>query len=269
MKPYQSFKIKQFNKEGFFDTEDEIVIETYHTIYVNGQELVSILCSPHDREYLTVGFLFTSGIINDLEDILENKLEENKSKVTLKENIDIEERKGKNWTFGRIISTPCGSPGFWLQLTRGLHLDDIQSDLKVKWDNLLLGTRALNKPGTIHHQTGGTHIVGIFDPQGNMKLIAEDVGRHNAIDRVVGEAKLKKIDLTKHFLACSGRISSDMISKITRVKIPIIISLTSPTSTGIQAADKLGITLIGFARGNKMNVYTHSERVIPNLENNQ
>ncbi|MHA2407402.1 MAG: formate dehydrogenase accessory sulfurtransferase FdhD, partial [Candidatus Ranarchaeia archaeon] len=173
-----------------------------------------------------------------------------------------EERKGESWAFGRIITTPCGTPDFWLQLSKGLHLPKCKSTIKVTWEVLLQGTRALNVSSEIYRLTGGTHVAALFNEKGVIYVMTEDVGRHNAVDKAIGKAAILNLDVKKFFLTVSGRISSDLVSKMARVCIPLVASLTSPTSTGVQAAQNLNITLVGFARGTRLNIYTHPDRVL-------
>ncbi len=262
MRPYRDFPVKRIKKNSVQQIMEPVAVETYHTIHVNEQELVTILCSPHDRDALTVGFLLTSGIITSYNEIISHNLTEHGSEVKLKPEVNVDERKGDSWVFGRIITTPCGVPDFWLQLSKGLHLPKCTSKIKVTWETLLQGTRALNVSSEIYRLTGGTHVAALFDEKGVLYVMTEDIGRHNAVDKAVGKAAILNLDVEKFFLAVSGRVSSDLISKMARVCIPLVASLTSPTSTGVQAADNLNITLVGFARGTRLNIYTHSHRVI-------
>ena len=111
-------------------------------------------------------------------------------------------------------------------------------------------------------KTGGVHVAALHSPDGQVVALAEDVGRHNAVDKVIGAASTKNMDFTKLFLALSGRLSGDIVLKAARTQIPLIASLSAAISSGIETAKLTKITLVGFVRGKRMNVYTYPERIV-------
>ena len=113
----------------------------------------------------------------------------------------------------------------------------------------------------LHAKTGGIHIVGLFNP-GGMVCVAEDIGRHNALDRVIGYGLLNKVSFPGTFAVSSGRVSSEMVRKCLIAGIPAIVSRSATTSLAVEMAEKTGLTIIGFARSDQMNIYTHPERIM-------
>ncbi len=112
----------------------------------------------------------------------------------------------------------------------------------------------------VHRTTGGIHLVGLFNADGVI-TISEDIGRHNALDRVIGYGLNHKVDFQQTYVVSSGRVSSEMVRKCLIAQVPVIISRGSTTTLAIRIAHTSGLTLIGFARGGKMNIYTHAQRV--------
>ena len=111
-------------------------------------------------------------------------------------------------------------------------------------------------------QTGGLHVAAIYKGEGSLVALAEDVGRHNAVDKVIGMAALERVDFGDCFLALSGRISGDVAFKAAKVGLPIVASLSAALSSGITTAEASKLTLAGFVRGKRLNIYTESERII-------
>ena len=111
-------------------------------------------------------------------------------------------------------------------------------------------------------QTGGLHDSGIFTADGKMLAFSEDVGRHNTVDKVIGQASLAKVDFSQCFMIITGRVPGDMIYKAAKVGLPIVASVAAVLNSGVSSAEKANITLIGFVRGSRMNVYTGLERII-------
>jgi formate dehydrogenase accessory protein FdhD len=114
----------------------------------------------------------------------------------------------------------------------------------------------------VFRKTGGVHVAAIYDREGERKALAEDVGRHNAVDKVIGAGALKKIDFSDCFLALSGRLTAEIVLKAATMNLPIVASLAAAIDSGIAVANESGLTLAGFVRGNRMNIYAFPERIL-------
>ena len=137
----------------------------------------------------------------------------------------------------------------------------IVSDVTIRAEKLLEYSRWLNEKSSLFLDTGGAHSCALFDGSGVL-LFHEDVGRHNALDKIIGEAYFSEIPLEDKILVTSGRISSEMIIKAIKNRIPIIVSRSAPTDLSVSMASQFNVTLVGFARGHRMNVYHGHERII-------
>ncbi|MGL1891829.1 MAG: formate dehydrogenase accessory sulfurtransferase FdhD [Spirochaetaceae bacterium] len=241
---------------------DDVVVTEYPlTIYLNKNEFVTILCTPKSLKELTIGFLIGEGIIENLSDIsnIDLHLDRNISCVTLSDNINIENTLSKK----DIRTTGCGRGStFNLSINElSKHKLELSDDLVIKTSDIISNMNTFVKKSDLFRLTGGVHSVMLSD--NNKELFFEDdIGRHNAVDKIIGNALIQKISLNSNILFTSGRISSEIIMKIAKAGLPVIISKSAPTSVAIELAEHLNITLIGFARGKRMNIYTHPQRVL-------
>jgi len=238
--------------------QDLVVSETPLTIFANDQELVTLLCSPTHQKNLVVGFLFSEGIFSKREEIETIILNENKGIVWAKLNKKF--KINDNFRNGRTITSGCA---------RGLTFHKILTDWDGEYINSKLTVSAniipdiaakLKNSSPLFQKTGGVHS-SILYQQSNFLFAREDIGRHNAVDKIIGECLIKGISGEDKILMTSGRISSEILLKTARWGIPILISRGAPTTAAVKLADELGITLIGFARGKRLNIYTNSWRI--------
>ena len=249
--------------ESIFDTVAEE--EPLH-LFINKKYYASILSSPSKRRELALGHLATEGLVNSVAEI--EKLEmvkRNRCEVTLRKNVKIDERLSMTTPFSRVISSSCGSATAWplSKLIDRLHLPRIPLDQKFEAGVILKATQELNQLAKRFRETGGLHAAALYDHQGRLLTLAEDVGRHNAFDKAIGLWLSKRGEISAHsFASTTGRLSADMVLKAARVRIPLVASLSAPLESGIRVAKLSGLTLIGFVRGPRMNVYTGLERVI-------
>lgn len=220
------------------------------TIYVNTIELVTILCTPTKLNCLVLGFLYSEGIITSTNDIASMRVCEDDSLVDVrlsKPEFTPPER--------RTLATGCGGGvSFTSKLVK------VDSDLMVKADEVISLMKRLNEKAELYKFCGGVHTSALGD-NNDLLVVAEDIGRHNTLDKITGECLLRKISTKDKLLLTTGRISSEMLGKSARMMTPVVISRSSPTDRSISIAQELGITLIGYVRGNRLSVYTHSERL--------
>jgi len=234
-------------------------------IFLNQTHYVTILCSPSQLKELTVGHLLSEGVLKSNDDIREIRLEKDgKCRVRLRSGVDAEKQISVSQPFARLIVSACGSPDYWplSKLIDRLDLSKVPVGLTVEAKVVLESVRQLNRLAETFRKTGGVHVAALYSANGELRALAEDVGRHNAVDKVIGMSVLKKLNLEDCFLTSSGRLTGDIVLKSARMRIPIVASMTAATDSGVEAAQRTGLTLVGFARGKRMNVFTHSERIV-------
>ncbi|AOT71754.1 formate dehydrogenase accessory sulfurtransferase FdhD [Geosporobacter ferrireducens] len=238
---------------------DDVIVEYPFTVFVNREELITLLCSPKALDYLAIGFLLSEGLIHHKKDLLHWHLDEEKGRIeieTLRKSLLAKELLGK-----RTMTTGCGKGTIFYNVVDSFQSKRIHSDLKLSASQLMQQMHQFNKASELFLKTGGVHSACLSDGK-DLLLFHEDVGRHNALDKMIGEAFLKDIDLKNKVVITSGRISSEMLIKAAKREIPVVVSRSAPTGLSLALAENLGITVIGFARGGKMNVYTDEERII-------
>ena len=238
--------------------EEPVVIEAPVNILVNGKYYISLFSLPTKLKALSVGWLLSQGLVKSAEEITKVHVKDNNVKISCNEDV---EHRFKLLRNVKLIDSSCGSTmEDYLYLSDRVMKPFVHSDYRVEAEKILIFVKALNKESTIFRLTGGTHSAAIYYDE---KLIAfaEDVGRHNAVDKVIGEAFERRADFSRCILASSGRQPANMVLKAARVGLPIVASIAGPISSGVDAATKTGVTLICFVRGKRMNVYSHPERV--------
>ncbi len=256
--PIRKYSILKLWRGSLQYVEDEVAVELPVTIHVNGKLLTVLYATPRELKELAVGHLMTEGFVKDLDEVVDIRVEDSNVYVTVL-NIVEERSILRNIKATKIVKTACGQSSE----TPSSEAYNWKVDSNVKWSptEVFKVVRKLNSNATIYRRTGGVHAAMIVDCRG-AEFLCEDVGRHNAVDKVVGAYVLgRTVDFSSTFLACSGRLSSEIVLKAARIGIPVIASISAPTSLGISLADSFGITLIGFVRGTGFNVYTHPERL--------
>jgi FdhD protein len=231
-------------------------VETPVSLTVNGQVWLTFMCTPIDLEAMAIGFLYNEGIIETMEEVEDVRICEHGDNVDVWLNRSVEQPTSWRRTSG------C---------TGGVTAVDALARLDVSFD----GNGFQVPPETIGHlveqlfnaqalyrETGGVHTSALSD--GNeIILVAEDIGRHNTLDKIAGLCLMENIQPQTRILLTTGRISSEMLQKAARMNVPILISRTSPSSLSIEMAERYGVTLIGYARRHRFNVYTNIQRVRP------
>lgn len=258
-------RIKKDKKE---EMQDIVLVESPIDIIVNSEPLVNIICLPKDLKELAVGFLYSIGILNRIEDIKEIKVNEldNKIFINLNDTIDFNIENLNINPVSRVVDTTCGISSSWRNiikksLNEGNVKPILENDIKLSSEIIYSSIKKMQIETPLYRETGGCHGAAIFNFKGELLACKEDIGRHNAIDKVIGEILLKKENFKNKFLTSTGRLTGDCVLKAVRAKIPIVASLSAAVESGIRLAFAYGITLIGFARGAKMNIYTNSHRI--------
>ncbi len=248
-------KISGTNVEGVVD---EVATELPIRLTLNDKPLVTLLCTPTELEELAVGFLLSEGILRKKSSIKKIAVDEKEAVV----RIELSEIPA-DWEAmfeKKTISSGCGKgvtfTNYRTELDRKIDapnhimtLDDIRK--------LLITFRNIS---TLYLETGGVHSAALSDGK-EILLFSEDIGRHNAVDKLIGKAFLKSLSVENKILLTSGRVTSEIVTKAGRNRFVILISRAAPSCMAISYAEDMGITLIGFARGDRMNIYAWPNRI--------
>ena len=245
--------------ESIDETTDRVAAEIGFTLNVNNKQVVTLLCTPAELDAMALGFLLSEGILKDRDSLLKVAVDENTYTVSvtladLPEDIDATFHK-------KTITSGCGRGITFTDAANLKSMRPNKSMTRVSSEEIQALLKKFRSISELFMQTGGVHSAALAD-QERIHLFAEDIGRHNAVDKIIGKAFLAGIPVADKILLSSGRISGEIMTKVIRNRIPIMISRTAPTCMSITYAEDHGITLIGFARGNRMNIYTHPQRVV-------
>jgi len=249
--------IEKFSGDETVEVDDVTIQESRLNVYLNDTKAISMMCIPKDQEAHAVGFLMSENIINGVDDIKEMKISDEGLRIDISASIN--DKSMKNLYKEKTLTSGCGG-GVTGTVAGELEIPFNQTSFKITPHTIYTEVKEFYRDSELYNLTGCVHKAMLYFQDGKT-VTAEDIGRHNAIDKAVGKCKLDKIDTTKSVLFVSGRLSSEMVTKAVMHRIPIVISRTAPTHLGVKTAHEHGITLIGFARGKRMNVYTHSGRV--------
>ncbi len=245
---------------------DEVALEEPLEIRIRGKAIATTMRTPGNDIDLAAGFISTEGIIKNRRDILEiahcidDKTNDYRNivNVYLHPDIEIDPEKIKRHFYTNSSCGICGKTT--IESVQSLF-PLIESDTSISINELNQLPRKLRNAQDTFKLTGGLHAAALFDINGSIVHTSEDVGRHNAVDKVIGYSVLREIDLSSLILMVSGRISYEIMQKSLAGKIPIVAAISAPTSLAVEFADENNQTLIGFMRNNKMNIYTGHERV--------
>ncbi len=238
---------------------DFVAEEKPLSISINDKHYATIFSSPSDLEELTVGHLLTEGLIKSIEEIERVHVNEEICRINLKSSVDVEKRLKLASLYQRVILSACGSVVPYR--FRG-RMPKVKSDLVVKGEEILKSVHQLNSLAGTFRKTGGVHVAAICSVDGTVLVLSEDVGRHNAVDKAIGKGAMASIHFDESFLALSGRLTGDIVLKAARTSIPVVASLAGAIDSGIKIAADAGVTIVGFVRGRRMNVYTFAERIM-------
>ena len=231
------------------------------TLVLNDQELVTLLASPGQRVELAVGFLYDEGIVDRVDQVV--SVEEEASGVRVEApGVEL----GRRLFERRVLSSGCG---------RGMGFSNALDVFSAPWRALpedlpwigasaiFEAARVTYSEGPLYRRTRGTHAAGLFDRSGRLVAIGEDIGRHNAVDKVVGRLLLAGTPLNDLFMVVTGRVSSEMVSKVAKTPIPLLVSKSVATTLAIDHAERLSLGLVGLVRRSRLTAFTFPQLVDP------
>lgn len=241
-------------KDGVSKESDFVVIESVLELRVNDEFLAAFVCSPGLEKELALGYLLSSGFLQSKNDIAELEYRNYVCNVELKKGVLLQTNRGFS-QLRRFYGTECSSPDVLHELRTGGDLLSISKSISVKAETIFTASRILRESQRIFQKTGASHAALLCDISGQHELAAEDIGRHNSVDKVIGLASENDIEFSNCFLFVSGRLTADMVSKCAWCGIPLVVSNSATTDSGIKFAKKANITLIGFQRGTRFRIY--------------
>jgi len=272
--PALPWNIKRVRQDHDESLDGWVVLEEPLEIVINGKPVAVLMRMPGWEKELAAGFCLSEGYVRSAQDILlihhcglglpapgedegeEAGLSRNRIELTVVQEGSVTDKAAD---VVRLIRSGCGAADV-------SKIEDILPSLpqgfSVERALLFKLTKEMLALQSIHRKIGGTHSAALFDASGRAVHLAEDIGRHNAVDKVLGYCLLRKIPLNDKILVTSGRASYEMATKAIRAGIPVTATLSAPTSLAVQIARDRGLTLIGYLRGGRMNVYTHPQRLI-------
>ena len=255
--PQKAVHYKKYEFRKWESIDSETIVETPVSLTVNGQVWLTFMCTPVDLEAMAVGFLYNEGIIETMAEVEDVRVCEHGDNVDVWLNRSVEQPTSWRRTSG------C---------TGGVTAVDALARVDVSFD----GDQPQVAPEAIGHllekffeaqilyrETGGVHTSALGDGE-KIVFAAEDIGRHNTLDKIAGLCLMNNLWPKTRILITTGRISSEMLQKAARIQAPILISRTSPSSLSIEMAERYGITLIGYARRDRFNVYSNGQRIQTN-----
>ena len=252
--PQKAIHYERYEFKKWEPHDAETIVETPVSLTVNGEVWLTFMCTPVNLEAMAVGFLYNEGIIEKMEEVEDVRVCEHGDNVDVWLNRTVEQPKSWRRTSG------CSGG---LTAVETLARVDVSFDgdkPKVPPESIGHIVEMLFESQMLYRETGGVHTSALSDGE-KILIVAEDIGRHNTLDKIAGLCLMNNVWPQTRILITTGRISSEMLQKAARLQVPILISRTSPSSLSIEMAELYGITLIGYARRHRFNVYSNSQRV--------
>ncbi len=238
-------------ERGWESAPSKLGLEMALALYVDKVEIATLMCTPEKLNFLIAGFLRSEGLIQTLEDIA-------LMRVCDEEQVaDVRLVKPKEVMGRRILTSGCGGG---VTFDEGGEVAPVTADLRLAPSQVLACMRELQRSFGGRAEQGGTHVSALADGE-RLLTVARDVGRHNTLDKIWGYCLFNEIETKGRMLLTTGRLSSEMVIKSAKMGVPIAVSLNSPTSRSVELGERLGVTLVGYARGSRLSVYTHPERL--------
>jgi len=238
--------------------KDAVTEEVPLTIYLNQEEVATLLCSPGHWDELAVGFLVAQGLVRQPEEIARVEVEAQRGLAWVQTTVS--RPLAKQGMFKRLLTSGCGGGVSFSFANEASGLAPVMAECRVAAAAIPELMHRFQRMSEAFRETGGVHSAALASEE-EILVFREDIGRHNAVDKVNGHCFLHRIPVKDKLLLTTGRLSSEILTKVARLGIPFLVSRSAPTSLAVAYARELGITLIGFARGRRFTAYTHPERL--------
>jgi FdhD protein len=251
IEPHKKVKVLRIKENSSEELDDFVAIEKKLRISVNGRHVISLYCSPLMVREFVAGFIFNEGLIT-------GGWCADRISIEYGEEINADVPADGTVTEGeKTVTSGCAGG---VSFARPLPMDKLSDDTVFDLAHIKELYHEFQKKSEGYKSTGGVHSAALAD-NNHMLVFTEDIGRHNAVDKVIGYALLENIQFQGKVMLVSGRLSSEIVTKCARCRIPVVVSRAAPTSLAVEIADAAGITLIGFVRGERMNIYTERQRI--------
>lgn len=253
MEPYKTISILKAREDQIEEAEDLIAIEKKVRISVNGQNILNLYCSPVMIREFIVGVIYNEGLIS-------GEWCADRISIVYGDEIlvDIPSAGTVNTAIEKTITSGCAGG---ISLMKGIPERILDGSTRFAAGTIREIFREFQKKSEVYRITGGVHSAALTDGR-TLLAFAEDIGRHNAVDKIIGFSILENISLEGKMMLASGRLSSEIALKCSRCGIPVLVSRAAPTSLAVEIAAQTGLTMIGFVRGDRMNIYTGGQRIV-------
>lgn len=264
--PVQEMSIWRWRRGQMQEIPDRVVVEEPLELRLSGEPFQVLMRLPGLEKELALGFLFTEGHIKGLEEVVALHFCGSGTDPLLPPNVvEVRLTEAARQRLGRrhpeVAYSSCGLCAKEAVAEILREIPPLTSSLTLDPQQLLHLMARLEETQKIYQTTGGTHAVALASPDGATFFLAEDIGRHNALDKVIGQGLLKRQDFGQLVALLSGRASFEMVLKASRAGIPLLASVSAPTTMAVELARELNLTLVGFVRGERLNIYTHPQRL--------
>lgn len=255
MEASRSISLIHCSPNGSVGTRDQVAVEEPLEIRLDGHPVAVVMRTPGHDEELAAGFLVTEGIVSQTGELrkIEPRPEENRVLVFLEDGVSVDLGRLTRHLF---TGSSCGLCGKATLEAVFSDFPPIESGIRIADSVFLTAPEKLREGQKTFESTGGLHAAGLFAAGGELLILREDIGRHNAVDKVIGHALLNGIDLTATFLLVSGRLSFEIMQKALAARIPAVAAISAPSSLAVEFAKKSGQTLVGFLRPPSFNRYS-------------
>lgn len=247
------------------EKETALVGESPLTVYLDGQELVTLLVTPTDVEDLVYGHLCSEGILTGIEDVANVSVDHTLGLVRVRTRLDPSVLKERIQTGGkRVLASGCGANAHFYRAIdfEKMRFQFTPNSPEINSETVMALARELGQASSLYALTKGSHCAGIASADGALLVLRDDIGRHNALDKALGFLLRSEVAAYDKIALVTGRASSDIVIKCTRIGIPVIVSRAAPTDLAVRIANQVGITLVGLARGNSFTVFSQGRRIL-------
>ncbi|VEF48578.1 formate dehydrogenase accessory protein [Bacillus freudenreichii] len=252
-------QVLRYTGGSLTEIEDQAAVEFPLTIYLDNEEFATVVCTPSNLKELVIGFLASEGMIRSMEDISAFNIDPHQGFAYVE--LKMKQVISKEFYSKRMIGSCCGKSRQFYFYNDAKTAKTIMTRKKISAGQCLELMQQMQDSSEEFQLTGGVHNAALCT-EDELLFSYSDIGRHNALDKIFGHCIMNKISLKDKVIVFSGRISSEVVLKVAKIGAGILISKSAPTTLGIDLANDLGITAIGFARKNQLNIYSHPERII-------